>query len=189
VTFYLLHVTSAAWHQFQIKEHTNVYLKEVLFSSTQHILNNKSLHRPTLSFQFSYLNIPFVNPTVNKQKFLACIQLLFNWRKDYLHQHNTYLARNRCIYPASSSDSKTFISSTQLPLCPYIQTNTYMHKNTRMHTYLRTYIRAEPILGSAEYQLLGNTRYSVVTCLPIPSNEKKFGTKIHSPELTSMSLN
>src|SRR6218665_377962 len=63
--------------QFQINEHTSLlfYLKEVLFSSTQHILNNKSLH--TLNFQFSYLNIPFFNPTVNKQHFLACIQLLF----------------------------------------------------------------------------------------------------------------
>ena len=28
------------------------------------------------------------------------------------------------------------------------------------------------LLGSAEYQLLGNTRYSVVTSLPIPSIEK-----------------
>ena len=29
------------------------------------------------------------------------------------------------------------------------------------------------LLGSAEYQLLGNTRYSVVTSLPKPSIEKK----------------
>src|SRR6218665_2959737 len=34
--------------------------------------------------------------------------------------------------------------------------------------------RAEPILGSAEYQLLGNPRYSVVTSLPIPSNKKNY---------------
>jgi len=46
------------------------------------------------------------------------------------------------------------------------------------------------LLGSAEYQLLGNTRYSIVKSLPKPSIEKNnFWTTIHSPELTSMSLN
>ena len=34
-------------------------------------------------------------------------------------------------------------------------------------------VRAEPILGSAEYQLLGNTRHSVVTSLPKPSIKQK----------------
>jgi len=40
------------------------------------------------------------------------------------------------------------------------------------------------LLGSAEYQLLGNTRYSVVTSLPKPCIEKLLWTTIHSPELT-----
>jgi len=47
--------------------------------------------------------------------------------------------------------------------------------------------RAEPILGSAEYPLLGNTRSSQACRNQVLG--KNFWTTIHSPELTSMSLN
>ena len=76
--------------------------------------------------------------TLNKQKFIACIQLLFHRRKDYFYQHKPYLTSNHCMRLASSSVNEIFFISPAY-IFPYI--HTYIHTiYTHIHAYTDTYI-------------------------------------------------